>query len=161
MSFSDPTLHNNERLAIGWYLGKSGFPLQAIMKRVIDKLIRRGRASHVLFWGGSAGGFASLLFGQQYPRSMSYVWNPQTDVRRYDPRHIQKIGAACFGEPDMERFIDRLPALATCDLVSLYRDRYAGNGVIYLQNLPDWHTRTHAKPYRRDDRRPSAIVGPV
>jgi len=146
VSFSDPSCYADKDLDIGWFAGADQFPLQALMPRIIKKLITASKAPCVIFCGPSAGGFASIALALHFPKSLAFVWNPQTDITKYSPPMVAKYAEACFGL-DYETALTKLPTLVDSNLAELYRKHYSGNTVLYLQNLSDGHVRSHAQPF--------------
>lgn len=149
VSFSDPSLYADESLSIGWYAGATGMPLQQILRPIIDKIAHATQASRLIFCGPSGGGFAAMAMAVHYPQSLTYVWNPQTDIRKYEKTIVGKYANLCFGLTSETDIYNNLPKLTGASLVHLYSKYYRGNTVLYTQNLSDGHVKKHAEPFLR------------
>jgi len=96
MSIMDPTIYelakkNNDQTFIGWYRGNREVwileKLVALVQEVAEKLnIDR---ENILFYGSSAGGFASLISGAMIKGSRICVVNPQIDVMAYHQKNVE------------------------------------------------------------------------
>jgi hypothetical protein len=147
ISIADPSLSLSPDLGLGWYAGSAGLKLQALVPRIVAHLAKVLHATGMVFLGGSGGGFASLYYAVRFPASLSIVWNPQTDIRRYWRRHVARYGQSCFGYDDVGAFIEAMPQLIHCDLRRRFARRYRGNAIIYLQNKSDAHVGRQAAPF--------------
>lgn len=99
------------------------------------------RADRIIFFGPSAGGFASLYYSHLFPNSLSIAVNPQTAI----PRYYQHLADAYYTAAWPNE--DRRLALVD-DVVPLYEGNFT-NHVIYLQNSrDDFHLKHHFEPWR-------------
>src|SRR5699024_5173995 len=58
LSIADPSIGMHETLALAWYAGNDDMPdLQKTLASVVDKVVTVIGAKHVVFFGGSGGGF--------------------------------------------------------------------------------------------------------
>jgi pimeloyl-ACP methyl ester carboxylesterase len=146
VAISDPTLHLSSSLRLGWYVGSQAQRLQTILPRILAHLVKVLAAPRVVFLGGSGGGFASLYYAADFPDSLSLVWNPQTDIRRYEATHVEELGRIAFGLTGLAQTKARLPELIDCSLVPVYLPD-AQNLVVYLQNNADGHLRHQMTPF--------------
>lgn len=144
---SDASLHSDPGLALGWHAGSAGMPLPDILREIIDHVAQVVQAPRIIFCGPSGGGFAALACAVHYPQSLCYVWNPQTDILKYNADSVLAYGRACFGLQTFRECRQNLPALAQTSLINLYAAKYAGNTVLYTQNLSDAHVIKHATPF--------------
>lgn len=146
VALSDPSLYLDPDLKLGWFAGSSGWNFQAVMKRVLQRIVVVARARDVVFFGGSGGGFASLYYSAAFAGSLALVWNPQTDIRAYNPSHVAEYGRMAFGLPDHEATKSALPGLIQCNLADVY-EAPLRNQIVYLQNNTDGHVVTHMQPF--------------
>jgi len=145
---NDPSLYLEKNLSLGWYAGSKQLPLQELLPRIIKHTIAAARPSKVIFTGGSGGGFASLYYSRMFPDSFAVVWNPQTNILKFYPRHIDDYGKAAFGLHSLASTEALLPALIQADLCSLYACADQRNYVLYMQNYADgFHVQSHLKPF--------------
>jgi len=135
---SDPSLDLGVR--IGWFAGDENRPLQIDLPRVIQHVASSTGADRIIFFGPSAGGFASLYYSHLFPDSLSVAVNPQTAISQYY-RHLAEAyyTAAWPHEEQRVGLVD--------DIVPLYRNKFA-NYVVYMQNSQDdFHIEHHLRPW--------------
>lgn len=137
---SEPAL--DYEISIGWYIGDQDRPLQRDLPRVITHVAEKLGSTHLIFYGASAGGYASLYYSHEFENSLSITLNPQTNVERYYSAPVQRYYAACWSGTKPT------PETAVTDLVEAYRQSFP-NYVIYLQNQSDsFHFSNHFAPWR-------------
>lgn len=149
ISVSDPSFALSDDLTLAWYAGSEGMALQVLLADVLAKAIAVARPSRVVFFGGSGGGFASLFYSSAVQDSIALVWNPQTDIRAYNPAHVETYARAAF-PADFLRLGDPAAVLdrnIVADVSRCYPN--ARNHVLYLQNASDWHVTGHLAPFLR------------
>lgn len=139
---SDPAL--DKRIAIGWFSGDRGRPLQSDLTRVIDHAHKGLTTSqNLIFFGASAGGFAALHYSHKFEGSLAVVSNPQTNIELYFPTAVQLYKDVCWGGVNLSQ------TGITYDLVPLYGGGFE-NSVAYLQNSrDDLHVEKHFLPWAR------------
>lgn len=139
---SDPALDRGS--GIGWYAGDNARPLQSDLIKVIDHVIEGlPTTDNLIFFGPSAGGFASLYYSHHYPNSLAIVSNPQTNIAQYHSQHVSVYRKACWGNKELEE------TGITYDLVPLYSESFP-NWVVYLQNEDDtFHIEKHLEPWKK------------
>jgi hypothetical protein len=97
----------------------------------------------VIFVGGSAGGFASLVLSHDMEDSIALVWNPQTNFQKYYKRSVNSYLDCCW--PDGSSSI---PRSAVTSAVDLYSDKPGNNIVLYMQEESDTHhVNEHLRPF--------------
>jgi hypothetical protein len=146
VAVSDPSLHLHPDLKLAWFAGCEGLDLQKVLPPLLDKIIEASEANDVIFFGGSGGGFASLYYSAGIPDSIALVWNPQTDITRYNPPHVAEYAGAAFGLETYEAAAAQLGSHIVADLATAYaggRD----NMILYLQNNSDGHVVGHMRPF--------------
>jgi pimeloyl-ACP methyl ester carboxylesterase len=141
---ADPSLPRSATLKTAWYAGHEGFETQLILPELLQRVVMACGAKRVIFLGGSAGGFAALYYSWRLPQSIVIATNPQTDVERFWPSHIQDYRASC--RPNLGAD-DELSSVIATNVVSCYAQRVE-NTVVYLQNAADSnHVRNHFAPF--------------
>jgi hypothetical protein len=151
ISISDPSLSLSEKLSLGWYLGyKGNTSVPEFIATLLDLLSSKYKTKVVLY-GGSGGGFASLLVSSlMHERVNVLVWNPQTSVSQYKFSAVKQYCKEAFDIEldeeckDLELFniLDSL-GIQHC----LYDIKFGDNvNVLYLQNSTDEHTFLHMVP---------------
>ena len=139
---SDPVLVLDPSLSLGWHFGCEGIRLQAITDSIVQKLQTILYAPRVVTWGGSGGGFAAIRAAKDVPNAIALVWNPQTNIAKYNPSHVTRYLQAAFptivdiGSLPSNR--EQFPSLCT----EAFRDGYQGR-ILYLQESTDWHVDAH------------------
>lgn len=133
---SDPVLELGTNL--GWYSGDALRNLQKDLPVVLHCVLESfDTHEHLVFFGPSGGGYASLFYSLQFPGSWAIPMNPQTDISKYSENAVNAYLNAAWsnisiGKADFEH-----------NLVDLYREHFP-NKVLYVQNLGD---RTHVPKY--------------
>lgn len=138
---SDPALDRG--VPVGWFAGDQSHPFQKDLARIIAH-VQDGltTAEHLIFFGPSAGGFASLYYSHRFPDSLAIVANPQTNIEKYSEDHVELYRQKCWaGNALADTGI-------TYDVVPLYRKSFP-NWVAYLQNEDDaLHISEHLGPWK-------------
>lgn len=137
---SEPALERG--VSIGWFTGSPDQILQSELVNVLAH-IQCGleKAEHLIFYGSSAGGFASLYYSHHFTDSLAIVANPQTDILKYHSAHVNRFLERVWDTDD----IRGVPAQT--EVCSLYENSFP-NYVGYLQNSKDiLHIREHCLPW--------------
>lgn len=129
IGISDPALDLFPTITSGWYAGWDGVDLPAILGGFIDRMISALGATRVIFEGGSAGGFAALLYGHRVSGSIVVALNPQTNLDAYSSTGLYRD--ACW--PNLT---GPLASVIDCNLVTKYATKFP-NCVVYVQNMTD------------------------
>lgn len=139
---SDPALDRGT--PIGWFTGDKSRPLQEDLVRAIRHVQESLEAArHLVFFGPSAGGFASLYYSHRFPGSLAIVANPQTNIEKYSPEHVLHYRQDCWSG------LSLADTGITYDLVPTYAESFP-NWVAYLQNEDDLlHVEEHLAPWRK------------
>lgn len=150
LSFADPTMKfaaENE-MFLAWYLGGATFdPLLPILK-VIRKACGRTGANHVVFVGGSGGGFAALRASSMLPGSLAFVQDPQTIVANYNKDVVSKYFSTMWPGWNSESLISAFPE--RFDMSKHYQNFKPLNFVYYAQSsLDPRHSKWHYLPFLR------------
>lgn len=144
---NDPSHYLDKELTLGWYAGSSEAPLQGVFADVIKKIAGEYSSRSVIFVGGSGGGYAALYYSKKISGSLALVWNPQTNILNYWPRHVSNYAKAAFGIEGINAAKEELGDRIDLDLCSIYEGGSVDNYVIYLQNVNDWHVEKHCLPF--------------
>lgn len=137
---SDPVLELNTNL--GWYGGDHQRRLQVDLPKVLNEVLTRFDShEHLVFFGPSGGGFASLYYSRLFPGSWAIPMNPQTDISKYGPRAVNAYVNAAWRGMSIEK------APFDHRIVDLYQQDFP-NYIIYVQNLGDrTHVPNHLLPF--------------
>lgn len=153
LHFADPAVSLNPEIFLAWYTGWDTQPLQDVLRRIVQRYRDwLGEHTPTLLFGGSAGGFASLVCGLGLEDVVSIAANPQTDLRRYNRALVERWRSACWpgAGPSLDEALTFIPAVT--DVVSTYRreqKRGLRNKIIVLQNTGDSdHIDAHFHPLR-------------
>jgi len=145
--FSDPVLHLHPNIGLGWYSGtKDQDVLNTILKVTIEiaehfQINKR----HIVSYGSSGGGFASLRFINLLRGGTSICINPQIIIYKYLPKHFNRYTKICF--PDMSQEDVIRDFSSRLDLTTL-AEEMKNQSIIYIQNLDDiHHVEEHFKPF--------------
>lgn len=136
---SDPSLERGS--SIGWFTGDAACPLQTDLVNVLSKIQKDLNAHNLIFYGSSAGGFASLYYSHCFPDSLAIVSNPQTNIAQYLPTAVSQYLDKVWKVKDTSD----VPAVT--DLIPLYQQSFP-NYVAYLINeSDDFHNDNHLAPW--------------
>jgi hypothetical protein len=116
---------------------------------IINHIVDNSNATNVIFAGGSGGGFASLYYSRMIKNALAVVWNPQTNILKYDKQHVANYGCQAFDIDNHEMVIKELPFHIDTNLIDEYRKGFS-NSIIFLQNDSDWHLEAHCTPFILD-----------
>lgn len=107
---ADPTLSLASDLQIGWYVGTTEADVIGRVVRLAERVrVTRG-LGRVLFMGGSAGGFASLMASSRLPGSRALSFNPQITIDEYYSRFVERFLKVALPEyPDFASARAALP----------------------------------------------------
>ena len=151
---SDPTLTLDDRMRIGWFIGKDGDDVIQAIADVVNEARSQLGVARVVLVGASAGGFAALALTPRIPGSLAVAISPQTNVGRFSngsqARLLATAGFPRYGSyEELEAAEPSRVDIATC-----YAERPGGR-VWYVQNTGDAdHIERHMQPLRQaaDDR---------
>lgn len=137
---SDPTIARGVRL--GWFAGNEQQPLQRDLPAVLEHYQRASTGGqHVVLFGASGGGFASLYYASQLPGSLALAVNPQTSIARFYAKMVRDYARAAWSSDAIA------DAAAVIDLTS-ERSQGLTSTVAYVQNLGDGHhLGRHLRPW--------------
>lgn len=143
---SDPSLVLDQELMLAWYAGNYLQPdLQQTLTRIFRKIIHALESTKIIFFGGSGGGFASLYFSSQFPKSLALVFNPQTNIARYNPSAVNEFLHRALG---LRHCRGRETFPIVTDLCSHYISG-PETTIAYMQNLNDTaHLEEHLQPFK-------------
>lgn len=132
---SDPILERDVNL--GWFAGLDGLPLQDLLPRVLQHVLKQmPNHRHLAFFGPSGGGFAALFYGSRFKDSLVIPMNPQTDFSTYDSDAVDRYYSAAWGETERSRLS------ISVDLVPLLEA--SKQWILYIHNKGDL---SHARRY--------------
>lgn len=143
---SDPGLLCSTDLGLAWYLGTREVNLTDVIADMVRAIQARIGAEHLVFFGMSGGGFASLNVSQRIRGSLAVPVNPQTRILDYAQIHWQAMAEACFGVHGEDSARAILEAHPRADQRTVYADGFE-NTVIYVQNSGDSHLQMHLIPW--------------
>ncbi|MGO3077941.1 hypothetical protein [Corynebacterium casei] len=128
--------------SIGWFCGDPTRDLQSKLKSILKHIQESLKTSHnLVFYGSSAGGFASLYYSHHFKHSLAVVANPQTDISKYHIEHVDQFLNRAWGTSNIE------DVTATTEVCSMYSKSFP-NYVAYLQNCnDDLHISEHCLPW--------------
>lgn len=144
LSISDPSLYADPSLLISWFIGSSKQPkLQSNLKNIVSAVANALGSTRIIFVGGSAGGFASLVLSHDMEDSIALVWNPQTDFQKYYKGSVKSYLNGCWPEGAAS-----IPKSVVTSAVDLYSSSPGNNLVLYMQEESDTHhIDEHLRPF--------------
>jgi len=143
---SDPTLHVDDKLILGWYTGdESNDVTDTLANLILSWCTSLGFDLHKVFLvGSSGGGFAALQLATLLPGAMAVVENPQTVTTEYLPQEVDEHLRYCFPNETPNK-IQNNPRLNLMKMINLFGQvpRF-----VYSQNLRDsFHVHRHYTPF--------------
>lgn len=158
--FSDPTLRLADNLQLAWYTGWPELDVRPIMAEWAVKAAKAAGAQHIIFAGGSGGGFAALQVSAFVPGSLALSFNPQTIINKYrvdgkfmgpQRRYVKVVMPEFSPVPPDNLTIDDdwASPLGERMAATLTYQRPLQNWVLYVQNSNDLtHVQDHYIPFR-------------
>lgn len=131
LSFADPASGGDTALTTFWHLGTAEIPSHKVVPKIISKALNDGSGEHLLIFGSSAGGFAALNYGAQFPGSAVMVMNPRVSLLN-EPKRTSRYVPVAFPGCNVTEKLRELPY----DLSKVYATAQ-DNQVFYLQNMQD------------------------
>jgi len=144
---ADPSLNLDKEIGLAWYVGTSASYILPSIAELIDNVAKSvGVAPHnVILYASSGGAFATLKLSPLLPKSTSVVINPQTDITRFDSRHVEIFLRVCFDSMKRDEAIRAFP-----ERLSVMSDieKLRNNKIVYAQNIVDTHhMKDHFQPF--------------
>jgi hypothetical protein len=144
---SDSTL-NLGGINIGWCLGSEEQYYLPYHESIIRATLKAQSLSEdkLLLYGGSAGGFVSLMLGGYIQGATVVVNNPQIDITKYTDRHVTPLLDTCFNGISFTEARTKYPT-RFC-VWELYREKQYIPKLYYSQNILDYlHFENHFKDF--------------
>lgn len=137
MSFADPTvlMDPDRELLLSWFLGSPELDPAPLMLRAIRRAQGKTGAKHVVFVGGSGGGFPALRMSSLVPGSMAYLHEGTTSISRTLPAVSERYFSKLWPGWDQEQLIRAFPQ--RFDMVRHYRQYPIDNFVYFAQSEDD------------------------
>lgn len=148
ISLADPTLMLSPDVQVGWFVGTSEVDYAYGTARYLSGLLGHlgVPATETLFFGSSAGGFASLAFAAHVRGASVLACNPQTHILHFhEARELSRMTRAAFGPKSLielqELFGYRI------SIAELWRTKsYIPPGLIMVNSYDSWHLEQHVIP---------------
>jgi len=111
LAFADPTikLDPDRAMLLSWFLGGPGFDPADPIRRAVKKAQGKTGAKHVVFVGGSGGGFAALRLSSMVPGSMAYLHEGTTSIARTPPVQSERYFSTVWPGWDPQQLISAFP----------------------------------------------------
>lgn len=141
LSIADPALLKNERIISSWYLGGEQDNQVEIICELIDYVVNQLGIQRTLFLGGSAGGYAALLYSYKTPGSLAIAVSPQTRLSSYQSKFAGGFRTSMW--PNANSFGD----VANSDLVELYSQGAENFPIIVMSSRDTGHLHSQIFPF--------------
>ncbi|MBC7157260.1 MAG: hypothetical protein H5U20_07065 [Rhodobacteraceae bacterium] len=141
ISIADPALLANEEIVSSWYLGLEGTDQPALISELVQGLAQHLGSRKTIYMGGSAGGFAALLYSRLHPGSLAIAVSPQTQLQTYQNRYVEVFRSSCWpsaAAPD---------DIALSDLGRVYRQGFDNTAVLVMSAGDFGHIYTQFIPF--------------
>lgn len=144
MFLSDTALEGHDDLELAWFTGNAKDDLTSRYAELVQNVAEQLGAKKIVFMGGSGGGFASLSLAAKVPGSRALVFNPQTVIRNYWNKSVERYQKALFPELQDRTKLTSFGSRMDATLLPTPADHQ----VIYVQNDNDaLHVEKHLTPY--------------
>lgn len=141
---ADPTLSSASDLQIGWYVGTESEDVLDRVARLAERTRDALGVRKVLFMGGSAGGFASLMISARVPGSRALAFNPQITIADYHARFARRLREVVFPQLADLEIARRLHPRRLSVLDAYPSTSTMVNKALIVQNLgDDFHRENH------------------
>ena len=147
ISISDLALTYGPDIEMGWHAGATGVPLQEMLPKLFDHLRASLGIEKLILFGGSAGGFASLYYGNIMDNVLPIAANPQTRICDFYLNHVTAYAKGCWGWDGSGDVANFLESRIEQSLLEVYQRN--PKPFLYLQNESDWHVEKHTLPFMR------------
>jgi len=130
----DPAVEDGNEVSIGWFQKKGEKDNFSCINKFLRYVVRSLEIGldDVVFFGSSAGGFASLKMLEYLPESNAIVINPQVNILNYSKSHVKKILKYKYGHEDVDSLSDNEKKQ-----LAFFSD-FSGKGkIFYYQNTFD------------------------
>lgn len=148
ISLADPLLGAHDDVQIGWFIGTRESDHSRVTAQFLASLLKHLGVppARTLFFGSSAGGFASLAFATHLRGTHAFAVNPQTNILRFhDTAELSKMTRAGFESADLIRIERRF--LARVNIAALWKkEQYVPPTNLVVNTFDDWHMRNHIIP---------------
>lgn len=143
---SDPSLRKSTDFNLAWYAGSKEQPdLQETLADVVRRIVRETGGYNLVFFGSSAGGYASLALSRFFPTSLALAVNPQTSISRFYPGAVERYMTYAWEMDGKD--MSELPASVAHNLIPAYSAGFS-HTVALIQNAKDWfHIQKHQLPF--------------
>lgn len=147
LAIFDPALYLNDNLPIGWFAGTK---YQNITAFVADTVLKVASLldippNRIIFWGSSAGGYASILLAAQIGGASFISANGQTQIINYYKGHIEAYRQLFDSNATAESLAETYPEQwsAITALRSSYDKGKRTRGVIVQNTVDAKHYNEH------------------
>ncbi|MBA3987680.1 MAG: hypothetical protein C0463_00930 [Idiomarina sp.] len=142
ISISDPTLECDDLLESSWFLGGENNDLILTLVSLIKQIKFEKGFERIIFVGGSAGGFASLLCSSLISNSLAIVGSPQIDLVEHGTHAVSKL-AQMKGFTDLNDFRQ----YTYSKLTEIYSKPLENYVVCMVSNNDTKHLYKHIAPF--------------
>lgn len=150
LSICDPTVCLDKTLSIGWYLGSTEenavIGIIAIAEHCAGML--GVEKDHIIYSGGSGGGFAAMQAAILAKDGKAVAINPQTNLLQYPSPflndYVQKVSGCTSFEEALDVFDCRWNVMRSLERT------FANGGspkIVIVQNKNEWHFEQHFLPF--------------
>lgn len=148
ISMADPTQRLADDVQIGWFVGTKEADFARITAEFIEGLLRYLgiRNEDTLFFGSSAGGYASLALATHVRGAQALAVNPQTEILRFhDIGELSKAMRACFRGMSNIKIEETIPWRVS--IAELWKkEGFAPKATIMMNTHDQWHMTHHILP---------------
>lgn len=161
ISLADPTQRLADDVQIGWFIGTTAADYAKITAAFMGGLLRHLgiQPSQTLFFGSSAGGFASLAMATHLRGAKALAVNPQTEILRFhDVGELARTLRASFGGMSSIKIEATMPWRVS--IAELWKkEEHVPAATVMINTHDHWHMQHHLAPLVAGLTRADAAAG--
>lgn len=151
----DPTVNESNNVSIGWFQGWRGCNLFKVISDVVRLIILKFNFSEkeLIFFGSSAGGFASLKLIEEFSESTAIAINPQFYLHKFYEKQFKEMLLYSYREVSDDFLLELKKNSFSVNPIILKRN------VFIFQNTEDkFHWNEHFLPFLNSINKRDSII---
>lgn len=151
LTICDPSLYLDDELPVGWFAGTRYQNSPELIVDTVNKIAKllNISPSRIIFWGSSAGGYASILLSSLIDGAKFVCANGQTTILAYGANHVElyrRVFDTNSTALDLAKYYpERWSAIDA--LQSSYDKKRKTSGIIIQNTIDKRHYEKHYKPF--------------
>ncbi len=151
IAFADPIFFDDDEIRVGWFVGRRDVWYLEVVSEIIKKIAINQEIynNNILFFGSSAGGFASIGLGTLIKGSKVLVNHSQFNVLNYLKRHVDILFEFLQKDfPELTRLEIEEHLKCRLNMIELFKkENYIPNITYYLNSESKIDFNDHFLPF--------------